>query len=70
MPDIPDRAKPRPGGVAQEHGMGVSRQLDRALPNLPFDRDPTGTVETDVVPSKKSAWGGSGLQKGQAESET
>jgi hypothetical protein len=25
---------PRPGGVLQQHGLGVIRQLNRALPNL------------------------------------
>jgi hypothetical protein len=30
---------PRPGAVLQKHVMGVSRQLDRALPNFRFARD-------------------------------
>src|SRR5271157_553286 len=33
---------PRPGGVLQQLGLGVSRQLDRAPPNFRVARDPRG----------------------------
>jgi hypothetical protein len=48
-----------------------SRQLDAEQPEFRIDRDPTGTVETDVVPPKKSARGGStACKKDRLESET